>query len=684
MVHSHKLSFLSIKSILCLSSLSATLLFAQSQSSAQSQSAPPKLEYYFPVDGSRFVPCNTPIILRPTVPLDLASVMNGLIVTGSMTGRHTGVITVSDDGRTLLFTANEAFESGEHVQVDLGTGIVAKNDQELSPTSFSFEVQDNTPSDESPFLEALHPTNVAPTATAWNTPAKHTRAGSPMHTLSNDTLSLGIDSLSVPINNWPSQGYLFFSTFNSQAFFTDTGRVGANRFILDSNGNIVYHKPALDSVDWDFQPQPNGLMTFFSMKRNKWYAMDRTYTIVDSFWSSGGYPTDFHDFEILTHGHALMLSYCPIANYGLGKYPGGSDTTTFIGGVIEETDSLKRPYWIWRSWDPGHFLDTDATFDGVNENPFDAVHENSIQVDTDGNLLLSSRNLDEVSKISRKDGSFIWRLGGKHNQFKFIDDSIHFSHQHAVRRIANGNITLFDNGNYNHLGVRVDTVYDSTVGPPYYYLDTIPVTTFARACEYNVNAANMTANLTWHYDHDTTVPSTAMGNVQRLPNGNTLISWGLNPDEAAQGIPLPTVTEVTQDKRIVFEMDAAGQFAIYRAFKFPSPNYDTGFIAPAAPDTLLAKVSSISSIPNAPLLGSPYPNPANGSAIVAIDAAPSDRLELALYDPLGRQVCTYFTGHVSTPSFSVELQTRDLPNGAYELVLRGEGGTTIRQLVIVR
>ena len=507
---------------------------------------------------------------------------------------------------------------------------------------------------------------------------------------------MGFDSLFVDIDSNPSPGYLFFATFNLTAFGADTGSNQAYRVILDKNGDTVYFRHALDSIDWDFQPQPNGQMTFFSMKQNKWFAMDSNYNIVDSFATTAPYTTDLHDFEILTHNHALMLSYYPIKHYDLSKY-GGSDTATFIGGVIEEIDSLKNPIWIWRSWDSAHYLDTDATYDLPSETKsgiaFDAVHPNAVSVDTDGNILLSARELDEVSKISRKDGSFIWRLGGKHNQFAFINDSIHFSHQHGARRIANGHITLFDNGNENHTGYRseIDTIptdttingVDTTVNDT----DIVPTTiqSFARACEYDVNTTNMTATLVWYYDDDSSISSYAMGYVQRLPDSNTLITWGISPTGASSGLPLPTVTEVTPDKHITFQMNMAPPYDIYRAFKFPSPKYDPGFVAPASPDTLLpSSVAMESPIPNSPVLGSPFPNPSNGSSMVTISAAPSDRLTLDLYDPLGREVQTYFSGIATSPSFSLQLLTGDLPNGAYELVLRGEGGTVSRQFNILR
>jgi Arylsulfotransferase (ASST)/Bacterial Ig-like domain len=672
MVHHYKLSLTSIASVLFVIS------FYSATAYAQSQSAKPTIEYNFPMDGSKYVPSNTPIILRPTVPLSLSVASNNLVVTGTMTGHHDGSMVLSDDKKTLIFTPTDPFESGERVSVGLGTGITATNRLNLAPVSFSFEVQDNPSTEVSPFLNSF-----AGSGTQTNSAFHHFLP--PTHILSNPfvTDTFGEDTLTVTINNNPSPGYLFLATFNYQRFFDDTDSIGAYRMVLDQNGNPVYRQHAVDREDWDFQPQPNGRMTFFELPKNMWYAMDSNYNIVDSFATTAPYTADLHDFEILTHNHALMLSYYPIKPYDLSKY-GGSDTATLIGGVIEEIDSLKNPVWIWRSWDSGHYLDTDATFDLPSETltgtPFDAVHPNAVSVDTDGNIILSARELDEVSKISRKDGSFIWRLGGKHNQFTFIDDSIHFSHQHGVRRIANGNITLFDNGNFNHYATLYDTIIDPSV--PDTSIDTTHPT-FSRACEYDVNTDSMTATLAWHYDHDSTIASTAMGFVQRLPNNNTLICWGLD-DNPAEGLSEPTITEVTPDKQKTFEMIINSPYQVYRAFKYPSPNYDTGFVAPASPDTLLpSAVTSEVATPNSPELGSPFPNPSNGSSMVTINATPSDRLELDLYDPLGREVQTYFSGIAASPTFSLKLLTSDLANGAYELVLRGEGGTVSKQFTIL-
>jgi hypothetical protein len=53
--------------------------------------------------------------------------------------------------------------------------------------------------------------------------------------------------------------------------------------------------------------------------------------------------------------------------------------------------------------------------------------------------------------------------------------------------------------------------------------------------------------------------SVAMGYVQRLANGNTLIGWGATN---------PSVTEVTSDGKKVYEMSLPDQVVSYRAFRY--------------------------------------------------------------------------------------------------------------------
>lgn len=104
---------------------------------------------------------------------------------------------------------------------------------------------------------------------------------------------------------------------------------------------------------------------------------------------------------------------------------------------------------------------------------------NSIEKDDLGNYLISSRYLCTVFYISGKDGSIIWRLNGKENEFQlegFYDD-FGFAFQHHVRiQSRNGTtmvISMFDD--------RSDG-YDTNMTSPYSSGMTMAVDTSTKVC----------------------------------------------------------------------------------------------------------------------------------------------------------------------------------------------------------
>ena len=269
--------------------------------------------------------------------------------------------------------------------------------------------------------------------------------------------------------------------------------------ILDKTGNIIYYKTPV--VGMDFALQPNGLMSYGVT--DKFYFMDSTFTETDSISCIHISGTDPRDLRILPHGHFLMLG-ADTVRMNLSQYyfdgGRGSDTALVSWAVVQEVDSLKNVIFEWHARNHFNFSDADTSF-LHSRTSVDFTHANAIELDTDGNILLSCRNLNEITKISHKDGSVIWRFGGKHNQFKFMNCPIPFYGQHDIRRISNGDITLFDNG-------------------------TQPVPHPARAMEFKLDEVNKTATLTWSYTLDSTLYSKAKGNVQRLANHCTLINYG--------------------------------------------------------------------------------------------------------------------------------------------------------------
>jgi hypothetical protein len=614
------------------------------------------------MDGSTYVPTHSSIIIRPNVTVSPSAMMSDLKVTGAASGLHTGSIVQSDDKRTLVFIPSEPFNLGEKVTVVIQNNSSTSVGAAIQPISFSFNVSPSEPAPDfgqAPFL------------------------GYPNKFLGMSTDTIipppGFPQMRVVASNNPTPGYIFLTTFS------DSTVAGTPyRAVIDSLGQILYIAAPSNAPDWDFKVLPNGKVAFCEggyseanpdviVPTTKYYIMDSSFTIVDTFnaISVSPYTTDFHDIEILPNGHALMLCQYTINNYNMSKdVIGGQANATFVTNAVIEVDrSINQPVWVWRCWDPGHYSDTDATNDPLTESTIDALHANAVFIDTtDGNLLLSARSMDEITKINRADtGSIMWRLGGKHNQFTFINDSIKFSHQHAIRRIPNGHYTLFDNGNYGHIISRADTLIFGT-DPGDTEIDVLSVK-YARACEYDIDTVHMTANLVWHYDRDSTVQSEAMGYVQRFANGNTLINWGLNTGPAGV-TDQPAVTEVDSNGNLAFELHINTPYVVYRAEKFPW-NFSTSSVSAAQPSQ------------NNIALGEPFPNPASGVAHVVIGAPPYEAIHLELYDALGRAIRSYYDGLAGGPVMPLEIDTKGLPAGAYRLVLSDNEGSISRQFIVL-
>jgi hypothetical protein len=342
-----------------------------------------------------------------------------------------------------------------------------------------------------------------------------------------------------------TQGYYFFAPYASSPPYNYTHP----QLILDRFGKVLWYRifsgtPQFTTT-YDFTMQPDGRMSYYLISKSKFCVMDSTFTNKDSLDAANGFTLDVHDLQFLANGHYLLLAE-EIRNMNLTGYhffgvnhttPGGANAKV-TGVVVQEFDENKNLVWEWKGHDHFAFNDVDSIFLS-NPNRVDWTHANAVEQDNDGNILLSCRHFDEITKIDRQTGNIIWRFGGKRNQFTCSNDPLKFSGQHDIRRINNGHITLLDNGTY-HV-------------PP-----------VARALEYELNESAKTATLVWNYSYNSFLYSVAVGNHQVLPNGNHLIDFGAIPDG------LPWFVLVKPDKSIVMKISYAGSYTSYRAFNYDS------------------------------------------------------------------------------------------------------------------
>lgn len=302
--------------------------------------------------------------------------------------------------------------------------------------------------------------------------------------------------------------------------------------IMDKYTTPIFIKK-LTGYGYDFKINGNGFITYYDNARKQFYIMDSMYQVVDSVLMKNDYITDYHDMQITSDGHFLLIGQELKVIAMDTIVEDGSPNATVIGLIIQELDERKNLIFQWESWD--HYKITD-TYSNLSNQTVDYVHANSISIDTDDNLLISACYMSEITKIDRFTGDIIWRLGGKNNEFTFLNDN-GFSGQHDIRRLPNGNITLFDNYSLT------DTMYSSGV-------------------EYKIDEFNKTVELIQCYRHIPDLQSFWMGNMQKLSNGNVLIGWGQNKD-------FYILTEFDSSGKIVYEIISQEEAESYRAFKFP-------------------------------------------------------------------------------------------------------------------
>src|SRR6476469_3047669 len=232
-------------------------------------------------------------------------------------------------------------------------------------------------------------------------------------------------------------------------------------------------------------------------------------------------------------GKALFITY-PIVRANL-RSVGAAKRGLVVDSVIQEVDiATGLVTFEWHSL--GNIPITDTFSKPMSpRTPFDYAHANSVNLDTDGNLLLSARNTWTAYKINHDTGRIMWRLGGKHSTFK-VPKAARFAWQHNVlRRAADGAITVFDNSAFP------------------------PVRKFSRALAIRLDEEARTASLISAAAHPKKLLTATQGNQQTLPNGNFLVGWGSQRQ----------LTEFDPAGNAIFNAFLSLGYESYRAYRLP-------------------------------------------------------------------------------------------------------------------
>ena len=155
-----------------------------------------------------------------------------------------------------------------------------------------------------------------------------------------------------------------------------------------------------------------------------------------------------HDFYMIDDGHYIVSNYeLRLVHNIPGKLnPQIQGSKVQAAHLQEVKDGVVLLNWYSTDHVELYALSEDGynDFANVTTQEPDYIHFNSVDIDTDGNLICSFRNISTILKLDRKTGDIIWRLSGASDDFG-LSDYQKTSNQHYARKTTDGYITIFDN-----------------------------------------------------------------------------------------------------------------------------------------------------------------------------------------------------------------------------------------------
>lgn len=321
----------------------------------------------------------------------------------------------------------------------------------------------------------------------------------------------------------------------------DSGPHGPTLF--DTQGRLVWFHPVSTTNAANFHVakyKGNDVLAWYEGSvvkpgygRGACVLYDEHYAQVARIEAGGGYPLDLHELTVTPQDTALIGSYVP-TSFDLTAY-GGVSGGVVLNCVLQEIDiATGDTLFTWRALDHIKLEESLMKPPKDGASPFDYFHLNAIDVDRDGNLLISARNTSALYKINRTTGDIMWRLGGASNRtqaqpaIKLQPASESFWFQHDVRRNADGSLSIFDDG-----------------GSPYHHP--------GRGLVFNLDETAGTATVREAFGAGMKVHVDYQGSTRLLANGNWLVGWG----------SVGRLTEFTPDGQVALDASFAGNS--YRA-----------------------------------------------------------------------------------------------------------------------
>jgi hypothetical protein len=306
--------------------------------------------------------------------------------------------------------------------------------------------------------------------------------------------------------------------------------------IVDDHGRPVWFHPTSDDTG-DFRVQRyrgEPVLTWwqgagFAESGGVDYVLDSSYRVIATVRAGSGLAADGHEFVLTPQGTALITVYHEVP-YDLSPVGGPKDGKV-VDGVVQEIDvATGRVIFEWHSID---HVPLDESYEPVSS-AYDYFHINAVNLDDDGNMLISGRHTWTVYKVDRSTGQVLWRLGGKRSDFE-LGPGARFAWQHNPLPAGENTIRLFDNESNG----------------------SNQVATQSRVIWIHLDTAARTASLVREIAHPDSLSVQSQGNAQALDNADTFVGWGQSR----------RVSEFDPQGKLLFDAVLPGGNDTYRAYR---------------------------------------------------------------------------------------------------------------------
>ena len=270
--------------------------------------------------------------------------------------------------------------------------------------------------------------------------------------------------------------------------------------VIDNTGRVVWYRKLPNGAGLNFIAQPPGRFyarppTFMPDDIEPWIELDVLGRVTRTLTCARELQPRLHDLIVEADGSYWLM--CDETRTMDLSALGGVAGARVTGTVVQHIGRGGAELFHWSPFD--HFAITavdSAQRAGPNVN---WTHGNAIDV-RDGSLIVSFRNLGEITKIDVATGAVRWRLGGRANQFTFLNTPMPaFSGQHSARSLSSGTLVMLDN-----------------IGDP----------AESRAERYVIDEQTRSARLISSYGAAPGALTLIGGSVQSLPNDRMLVSFG--------------------------------------------------------------------------------------------------------------------------------------------------------------